>query len=52
MRSTKFFNVVELQSYTDAQVEFIASVEGDYTDEDRSLASIKADYPEEMAARA
>lgn len=48
MRYTTKFSTVTLQDYTDAQIELIASVEADYD----SLGDIKADYADELAARA
>lgn len=48
MRSTRRFNVVELQTYSDAQIEFIASVEDQY-DEDLGLSNLTADYADKLA---
>lgn len=45
-RYTENFNTVQLQSYTDAQIAFIASVEHDYRH--NSLADLVADYAEEL----
>lgn len=45
-RYTKNFNTVELQGYTDSQVEFIESVEDDY--QGQPLAHLVADYAEEL----
>ena len=50
MRSTKYFDTVQLQSFNDAQVEFIASVEDDY--QDLGLGNLQADYADELAERA
>lgn len=48
IRRTDKFNTVTLQTFTDAQIAFIASVEADYD----SLGDIQADYADELADRA
>lgn len=45
-RYTENFNTVQLQSYSDAQIAFIATVEHDYRAE--GLAALVADYAEEL----
>ena len=47
-RYTEKFNTVALQSYSDAQIEFIAIIEADYD----SLGDIQADYADELTERA
>lgn len=47
-RYTEKFDTVALQSYTDEQIDFIRTVEGDYD----SLGDIQADYTDELADRA
>ena len=47
MRYTNKFDSVALQTYTDAQIEFIATVEDSYD----SLGDIQADYEAELTER-
>lgn len=51
MRSTPKFSTVALQSYSDAQISFIAQHEGEYPDYE-GLDSIKADCAAELQALA
>ena len=47
-RKTRKFDAVTLQSYTDEQIAFIASVEDDYP-EPTTLSDITSDYADELA---
>lgn len=51
MTATARFGTVALQTFSDAQVAFITSVEHDLDSLD-SLGDVQADYAEELAALA